>query len=196
MRYLCPVNPSRITASAVCCFIYTWNIDVLNLTSWVLKCPFLPWDDGRPFPGNPQPQCWKNLPFCCVIGWRGVFNFASLAGWHVEQKPVESSQVGFSSVANLFCVSVCVCMVDRNFSLKVYNCVSLCECLGCCCSCGRAGFYWLGRLSEFHLLQSLCQSVLGQDINGQIAHNSFSMCECTYEFLISRLALSLSMLPS
>ncbi len=56
--YLCPVNPSRITASAVCCFIYTWNIDVLNLTSWVLKCPFLPWEDGRPFPGNLQP-CWK-----------------------------------------------------------------------------------------------------------------------------------------
>lgn len=58
--YICPVNPSRITcASAVCCFIYTWNIDVLNLTPRVLRCPFPPREEGRPFLGNSQ-QWYRN----------------------------------------------------------------------------------------------------------------------------------------
>lgn len=79
---LCPVNPSHITASAVCCFIYTWSIDVLKLTPRVIKCPFLPREHGRPFPGNRSLNADKT-PFLSW-DWLDVFSFASLVGWHVE----------------------------------------------------------------------------------------------------------------
>ena len=160
-----PVNPSRITASAVCCFIYTWNIDVLNLTPRVLKCPFLPCEDREAFSREPAvSSADKN-----TLSVLGLVERACLVSthWLVGSKNLPVFLAGLS------CVCVCVCVCGGPPVLCV--CAPVLVFLGFICSCTLCAFQ---SASEVMCVEQILKSsLLWANISGFHSNSVFSRKE-------------------